>query len=116
MVLAILSLAAALAFPSLAGRSEKAALAGAAQQVRAALAAARSAAIADDREVIFGGDGALYRIDGMPHALLGAAALPARISFFPSGGSSGGRVVLRSASARREIEIDRLTGRAVLLH
>jgi hypothetical protein len=41
-----------------------------------------------------------------------ATAGAALISFFPSGGSSGGHVVVGSGSGRREIAVDALTGRA----
>jgi general secretion pathway protein H len=121
IVLAILSFGVALALPWLGRQGQAASLAGAEQQVREALASARSAAIAEDREVVFSGDGAFYRIDGVRYALQDGGALSvaiggsARISFFPSGGSSGGRVLLRGASARRQIEVEPLTGRAVLL-
>jgi general secretion pathway protein H len=121
IVLAVLSLGAALALPWLGRQGQAASLAGAAQQLRVALAAARSAAIVEDREIVFSGDGASYRVDGVPYALPETPASPveigpqARISFFPSGGSSGGRLVLRDAAAQREIEVETLTGRAVLL-
>jgi len=115
IVLAILSLAVAIAFPALSSRGQGAALASATQQLRAALAAARSAAIAEDRDVIFSGDGALYSVDGAAQALpvAGVAIARTRIAFFPSGGSSGGRIVLRTAAAEREIDIEPLTGRAI---
>ena len=35
----------------------------------------------------------------------------AQISFYPSGGSSGGRVVVTGGGATREIAVDALTGR-----
>ena len=121
IVLAVLGLAAALALPYLAKGTERAALGGAAQELRAALNGARSAAIAADREVIFSGGIDGYRVDGARHGFAAAAGLVveikggSRISFFPSGGASGGRIVLRDATARREIEIEALTGRAILL-
>lgn len=121
IVLAILGLAVGLALPLIGKRMPGAALGSAAQQVRAALGAARSASIAEDREVVFAGGDNSYRIDGERHALPADAGLrveisgSARISFFPSGGASGGRVVLRGAAGRREIEVDRVTGRAILL-
>ena len=121
IVLAILSLAAGIAVPLFAKRVPAATLSGAALQVRAALAAARSAAIAGNREVTFAGAANGYRIDGAFHRLPIARDISvgfsggARIAFFPSGGSSGGRVVLRSAAALREIEIEAITGRAILV-
>jgi general secretion pathway protein H len=121
IVLAIMSLAAAIAIPLLARSGGRAALGSAAQEVRVALAAAHSAAIAQDREVIFAGGRGFYRVDGAPHALAASPGLSveieggARIAFFPSGGATGGRVVVRSRNAQREIEVEALTGRAVLV-
>lgn len=121
IVLAVLSLAAALALPYFAKGRERAALGGATQVVRAALHDARAAAIAEDREVTFAGGVNGYRIDGARQAFAAAAGLVveirggSRISFFPSGGSSGGRVVVRDGAARRDIDVEALTGRAVLL-
>jgi general secretion pathway protein H len=120
IVLAIMSLAVGLALPLLAKRAPAAALGGATQQVRAALTAARWAAIAEDREVVFTGDYDGYRIDGAHHPLVGGDLRVelrggARLSFFPSGGSSGGRVVLRAGAGQREIAVDAVTGRAILL-
>ncbi len=106
---------------STAGAARAATLAGATQEVRAALAAARSAAIAEDRDIVFSGGADGYSVDGRRHRFPPAAALSievrggTRISFFPSGGSSGGSVILRRAAARREIAIEAITGRAVLL-
>jgi len=120
IVLAILALAASLAMPLLVKRAPAVSLGAATQEVRAALAAARSTAIATDRRVIFGGGDGGYSVDGERHrfAFAGGVAVEtsarARIAFFPSGGSTGGSVVLRSAGVRREIEIDAITGRAAL--
>jgi general secretion pathway protein H len=122
IVLAVLSLVMGIAFPLLAKRAPAAALGSAALEVRAALAAARSAAIAENREVAFAGGADGYRIDGAFHGLATGRDLAvgvrggARIAFFPSGGSSGGRVVLRNAAAVQEIEINPITGRAALIH
>ena len=121
IVLAILSLGVAIAFPMLASRAPAAALNGAALEVRAALAAARSTAIAENREVSFFGAANGYRIDGTFHRLPLARELSvgirggARVAFFPSGGSSGGRVVLRGVAALREIDIEPISGRAILV-
>ena len=123
VVLAILGLAVGVAVPLLARHQGGAALAAAAAELRAALAAARQEAIGDARTVAFTGDAVEgYRIDGHHRPL---AAAPSglrvvteggtRISFFPSGGSSGGRVVLHTDAARREIEVDAITGRATLV-
>jgi general secretion pathway protein H len=123
IVLAILSLTVAMAVPLLGKRQPGAALAGATGEIRAALHAARAEAIAQGREVAFSSDaGGGYRIDGKQHRLDGASSGlriqirgGSRISFFPSGGSSGGRLVLHGANARREIEIEAITGRVFIL-
>lgn len=121
IVLTVMSLAAALALPYLVKGKERAALGGATQVVRAALHNARAAAIAEDREVTFAGGIDGYRIDGARQVFAASANLVveikggSRISFFPSGGSSGGRVVVREGAARRDIDVEALTGRAVLL-
>lgn len=120
IVLAILGLAVGLAIPLLAKRSTATTLAGATQQVRAALVAARSAAIAEDREIVFTGGIDGYRVDGARRGLPSAGLSVAirggtRISFFPSGGSSGGTVVLSGGTAEREIEVDAISGRAILV-
>jgi general secretion pathway protein H len=121
IVLAIMTLGAAIAFPFLARKAPAAALAEATQEMRVALSGARSMALAEDRDVMIGGDMGGYRIDGVHHDFTAGGGVrveiagAAHISFFPSGGASGGRIVLRSAAARREIDIEALTGRAVLL-
>ena len=126
IVLTIIGVVIGMAVPYLGRHEPSVVLAAAAAEIRAVLRAARITAIAEDRVVAFGGtaEGG-YRIDGRHHSLAVAAeatsrvrvetAGGSRISFFPSGGSSGGRVVLRSASDRREIEIDAITGDAVFL-
>jgi general secretion pathway protein H len=126
IVLTILGLVIGMAVPFLSRREASVALAGATIEIRAALRAARAAAIAEDRAVVFSGDAESgYRIDGRHYRPAVAAAAVSRlrvettggsqISFFPSGGSSGGRVVVRGPTARSEIEIDAITGHAVLL-
>ena len=124
VVLAIIGIALGLALPLLARREPAVALAGAATELTAALRAARDAAITEDRPVVFaGGDGG-YLLDGSFRRLCVATMTPTalrvdvsgggRISFYPSGGSSGGRVVLRDAAARREIAVDAVTGHATV--
>ena len=120
VVLAIVSLAIGITLPFFAKRGADAALAGATVELRSVLRAARSDSIASGREVAFAGDRDGYRIDGRHHALSSAGLSveirgASRISFYPSGGSSGGRIVLRGDNQRREIEIEALTGHAILL-
>jgi general secretion pathway protein H len=121
MVLAILGFAVALAVPYLGRQTSRASLAAAAQEVRAALLGARSDAIAGDREVTFAGDIGGYRVDGVRHAFPASPGIRvdikggARISFFPSGGASGGQLVLRDSNRTVAIDIEALTGRAILV-
>lgn len=121
IVLAILGLAVALAVPYLGRQTSRASLVAAAQEVRAALLGARSDAIAEDREVTVSGDMGGYRVNGVRHPFPASPGVRvdvtggARISFFPSGGASGGRLVLRDANQSVAIDIEALTGRAILV-
>ncbi|MFZ2004793.1 MAG: GspH/FimT family pseudopilin [Stellaceae bacterium] len=122
VVLAIIGLALAIAVPLLTRSVGGAALNAAASEIRAAANEAHSTAIAEDRTVVFRGDpGGGYWVDrnhftlplmnGAPPlrvATLGGA----QIAFFPSGGSSGGRIVVSSGDGERRIAVDALTGRA----
>lgn len=120
-MLAIIGLSLAIAVPLLARHAGGAALNSAASEIRTALGQARSTAIVEDRTVIFQGDpGGGYWLDRNHFTLpLMNGAQPlrvatigaARISFFPSGGSSGGRIVVSSGGGLREIAVDTLTGR-----
>ncbi|MBV8779327.1 MAG: prepilin-type N-terminal cleavage/methylation domain-containing protein [Alphaproteobacteria bacterium] len=121
VVLAIAALAAAVAMPQLARHLTGPSLDTAAAQLRAALRGARSTAMVEDRAVIFEGDAAggywldrrhfnLPSADGRP--LRVATRGGAQIAFYPSGGSSGGGVVVSGGEASREIAVDALTGRA----
>ncbi len=120
VVLAIVGLALALAVP-LVGKSGPAAqLAAAAAELRIALRDAHLRAVAEDRILTFRADpGGGYWLDRDYRPLPGAVRLAtqggARIDFLPSGGSSGGRVVVAGAAGRRVIDIDAVSGRAALL-
>lgn len=118
IVLAILSLMAAIAVPLLSRRAPAATVAAAAVELRAALDTARAAAIAEDRAIVFAAAADGYRIDGRPYRVASNVAIAIaggrRIEFYPSGGSSGGRVILTSGASRREIAIGALTGRAAI--
>ena len=115
-------MALAIAVPLLAGHVTGAALNAAASELQAALRGARSPAIAEDRAVVFQGDaGGGYWLDRHHFTLpLMSGTRPlrvatkggAQISFYASGGSSGGRIVVTSGSSQREIAVDALTGRA----
>lgn len=121
VVLAIVGLAVAMAVPLLAPRVAGASLDAAASEIRTALREARSTAIGEDRAVVFRGDSGGYWL-GRRHFALSGMRGPAglsiateggvEIAFYPSGGSSGGRIRITDGSADREIAVDALTGRA----
>jgi len=117
VVLTILGLIGALAVPLLGRRGGGAALTGASAEVRAGLRTARATAIGEGRAVLFRGDQGAFWIDRRRYPLDGAEAISvttpgaARIAFYPTGASSGGRVVLRGSTARGEIAVDPITGR-----
>ena len=121
VVLAIIGMSLAVAVPLLGRHVGGATLNAASGQIRAALRTARTAAIAEDRPVVFQGDpGGGYWLDRRHYVLprMNSGGAPrvaveggAQIAFYPSGGSSGGRVLVVSDSGRREIAVDTLTGR-----
>jgi hypothetical protein len=80
------------------------------------LRGARSTAIAEARAVVFQGDPTGgYWLDRRHYAVPEtriATEGGTRIAFFPSGGSTGGRVLVSGAAGRHEIAIDPVTGRA----
>ena len=124
VVLAILAVAIGLVVPLFGQRGAGAELSAAAGRVRAAMGEARATAIAEGRPIVFRGDrGGGYWLDnrhlgfdtdaaGRLRVLTAGNAL---VAFFPSGGSSGGRVVVQGPYSRREIAVDAVTGRAVAL-
>lgn len=121
VALAIVALALGLVLANLTPGRHAAGLRAAATEIRAALRAAHSAAITGNREIRFAIDpsGRSYILAGQRYAFrlagFGTGELAAEgdgIVFYPTGGSSGGRIVLRSGSASRILEIDPATGRA----
>jgi general secretion pathway protein H len=122
LVLAIIGVAMAIAMPLFARHVSGASLNAASAEIRAALRDARSTAIAEDRPVVFRGDpGGGYWLDrnhftlplmSNTQPLRVAVTGGAAISFYPSGGSSGGRILVVSGGAERQIAVDTLTGRA----
>ena len=123
VVLALLAAIAAMAVPFLAKSIPRTALRAAAAELRAALGAARSDAIAAGRTVVFRADHqAGYWIGERYHPLKTAGDVAAeqrvavagngQISFFSWGGSSGGRVWIEDSAGRRELAVDAATGRA----
>jgi len=121
VVLAIIGMTLALAMPLLAGRTGGASIKAATGEIRAALRGARRTAIAEDRPVVFRGDpGGGFWLDRRHFTLPAASGgAPPRvtldgatqISFYPSGGSSGGRIRLATGDTGRIITVDPLTGR-----
>ena len=121
VVLAIIALAAGLALPMLGKRGPATGLEAATGEIQAALRSARSSAIAEGRPIAFRGDAGGYWLDRF-HYRLPAAELVrvrttggSRVSFFPSGGSSGGHILVESAVGKRELAVDAVTGRASLI-
>src|SRR5579872_3291702 len=116
VVLTILAIAVGLVVPLFGSRGAGVELNAGALRVRAAMAEARATAIAEGRDVAFRGDrSGGYWLDGRYQTLEPNNALRIRtvghalISFFPSGGSSGGRVVVQGPYSRREIAVDAVT-------
>ena len=123
VVLTILAVAIGLVVPLFGARQTGVELNAATARVRTAMAEARATAIAEGRAVAFRGDRAGgFWLDnrhrgldaGAERGLRVLTAGDAMISFFPSGGSSGGRVVVQTPYSRRDIAIDPVTGRAVV--
>ena len=123
VVIAILALMAGMTMPFLGNSIQRGTLGAAAAEIRAALRDAGSRAIAEGRTVVFRGDpGAGYWLDRQYHRLGVTADAAARVhvavagagrvSFFPWGGSSGGKVWVENPAGRREIAVDMVTGRA----
>jgi general secretion pathway protein H len=123
VVLAILGLVLAVLMPNLGGSRDTVELRAAATEIRALLRSARSAAIATNHEVLFtvddaghgytlDGGAAKFRTGGFAERRLRVE--PARIAFFATGGSSGGRLVIRGRLGEQVIAIDGVTGQVAL--
>lgn len=126
VVLAVVAAAAAIAVPNFLGAKAGANLASGEQELRVALRGARSLAIAANRvvRVTVSPDGRAYAVDGERRAFRAGGELraellafgaqhPPAIAFFPSGGASGGRILLRHGAERRSFAIDPATGEVV---
>jgi general secretion pathway protein H len=121
VVLALIGLSLAVVMPLLGRGMPAAALTAATSEVRAALRVARSTAIAEDRRIFFQADSTGYWVDHRHYSLTTATGLDpprirseggTRVAFFPSGASSGGRILIGDGSGRRAIAVDAITGRA----
>lgn len=124
VVLAIMAIAVGLVVPLFGSRGSGAELSAATGRIRAAMTEARATAIAEGRPIVFYGDrGGGYWLDNRHRGfdtnagdrLRVLTAGNALIAFYPSGGSSGGRVVVQGPYSRREVAVDAVTGRAVAL-
>jgi len=123
VVLAVLATAAVLVIPNFLVGKSAADFASVEQELRVALRGARSMAIASNRpvRVAISSDGSGYLVDGEARRFRAAGELraqlvafgpqrPPTISFFPSGGASGGRIVLSHGREQRSLEVDPATG------
>jgi general secretion pathway protein H len=124
VVLTIMALTVGLAVPFLAGSIAGTAQRAAVAELRVALRSASFEAIEQGRTVVFRPDpSGGYWVDRRFHLLFPAAnaasrlrltlAGAGRISFYPWGGSSGGRLRIEGKQGFREIAVDAVTGRAV---
>src|SRR5262249_15302804 len=116
----------AMIVPPLGRALPRGALGTAAAELRAVLRVAASQAIAEGRTIVFHAEpGTGYWLDNVQHRL-GAPSEPAPpprhapggnggIAFYPWGGSSGGRLWLENAAGRRAIDVDTVSGRAVII-
>lgn len=103
VVLAVIGLAGALALPAAAGRSGAGPAKAAARDLVAALRSARAEAVAVNRPVAFE---ALHRVPAGVRIARADAGGP--VTFFPDGGSTGGRFLVQPGGIA--VEIDWLSG------
>jgi prepilin-type N-terminal cleavage/methylation domain-containing protein len=122
VALAIVGLALSIAVVALAPGRASSGLRAAESEVRAALRAAHSAAMTMNREIRFaveapgrtyllGGQRYAFRTPGFATGEIVAESGP--LAFYPTGGSSGGRVVVKSARRTAAIEVDPSTARLI---
>lgn len=133
VALSLLALAVFLALPSARGPATSQMLDATAQDIAGLLRAARSAAIKDNQprrlivdvaqrsvgpETVGGGDAISHRrlpagfeldVTAASGDVIAPSAI--RLTFFPDGSASGGRIVLRHAGRSAAISIDWLSGR-----
>jgi general secretion pathway protein H len=124
VVLAVAGLALAVLLPNLNAGSDSVELRAAATEIRAVLRAARSTAITGNRDLLFAIDdsGRGYLLDGEAHRFRSGGFTvrnlhiepPARIAFFATGGSSGGRFTIVGRRGEQAVTVDSLTGQVAL--
>ena len=125
VVLAILGLALAVVMPRLEGSSETIALRAAAVELRGVLRAARSTAITANRDLLFAIDpaGHGYALDGQPHGFRSGGFTShvlhvepaARILFYATGATSGGRLTIRGRRDERSVVVDGIAGQVAIV-
>jgi general secretion pathway protein H len=126
VVLAILASVSVLGLVSFKGRVEDANLDALVTEIASTLSASRAQAIAANRATTFSFDEATRRtlagtarpiaiptavtVNVQPGLEAGRDAGPGRIVFYPSGTTSGGRIVVTQANVQRAISVNALTG------
>jgi len=118
VALAVVALVVAIVAAPLGAGRDVAALREAAAELRGLLRGAHGEALSRNREVRFAVDGTRFVLDGVPRRFAsdalarGAVRVETTgIAFFPTGGSSGGRVSLVAGRRLESIEVDAATGR-----
>ena len=121
VVLALMAIAAGVLLPYLGPQVRRAALDGAGVEVRAALRNASTVAVLQGRTMVFHGDraGGGYWIGSSRYQLAATRhnspiIILGRVSFFPWGGSSGGRVSVTGPQGNLEILVSGVTGRGTV--
>jgi Tfp pilus assembly protein FimT len=119
VVLAIVVLSLGIVLPYLANAAGGLGQRAATAELRVALQGASSEAVTRGRTVVFRADprggfwvDRRYSQLGSGERLVVAGS--GRIAFYPWGGSSGGRVWVEGPGGRRPIDVDAVTGRAIL--
>jgi len=120
VVLALMGLVLAVVLPNLGPNTEVVELRAAASELRALLRATRSAAITANRDLVLAIDesGRGYALDGARNTFRSAGFAeqrlhvepPAKLVFFAAGGTSGGRLTIRSRRAEQALELDSVSG------
>jgi general secretion pathway protein H len=122
VALAIVGVALSIALVALAPGKGAMSLRAASSEIRAALRAAHSAAMTENREIRFvveppgrtyllAGQRYAFRTPGFATGEVVAESGP--LAFYPTGGSSGGRVVIKSGRAVATVDIDPSTARPI---
>ena len=118
VALAIVALVATIVAVPLGAGRDAAALREASAELRTLLRSAHGEALTRNREIRFAVDGAGFVFDGVPRRFATEALVrgavrveTSGIAFFPTGGSSGGRIFLSAGRRVGTIEVDAATSR-----